>query len=227
MPTVFITGASRGIGLEFCRQYLADGWQVIATCRTPAAATDLAALDGDIEIHQLDTTDYGRVAELADSLSGTAIDHLILNAGINLQTRVEFGDVDYDLWLDELQTNTVAPLAAATAFADHVAASDKKLIVSMSSGAGSKTRIRNGGHYVYRATKAGLNAVMRALSFDLAPRGIAVIIIGPGHIRTDMGGADAPLALDETIATLRKSLLTIRIKDTGRFINSSGEDIPW
>ncbi len=137
MPTVFITGANRGIDLEFARQYAAEGWRVIATCRDAAAADGLQALAGELEILPLDVTMRAAVASLAAGLAGTAIDVLINNAGVLLDYGARLGAIDHDALAASFAVNDFAPLHICECFTEHVAASQLKVMASLSSDLGS------------------------------------------------------------------------------------------
>lgn len=227
MPSVLITGASRGLGLEFARQYLAEGWQVIATCRNPAQAHTLQALKGKVDIHPLDVTDSRSIAALGAALAGMPIDVLLLNAGVHLQKDCRLDELDAGLWLQELQVNSIAPVILARYLAENVARSEWRRIVAISSGSGSVTGMKSGGNYAYRTGKAALNAAMKMLAADLAPRGITVVPIGPGHTRTDMGGAEAPYSAEDSVARVRGVIERLTFKDSGSFLSRDGATLPW
>lgn len=237
MPTVLITGANRGIGLTLTRQYAGDGWQVIATCRNPGAAADLTALaeaGPDIEIHALDVTDFDAIDALAEKLSGHAIDVLLNNAGRlgpreKQHSRDEqlLGSFDFEEFIAQFRVNALAPLAMAQAFADHVAASDQKKIVAVSSRVGSIACNESGGYYAYRASKAGLNAEFMSLSKDMAERGISVAVMHPGWVKTDMGGQDANIEVEESASGLRQVIAALTPETSGGFFNYDGTEIPW
>ena len=226
MPTVMITGANRGLGLEFARQYAADGWSVIATCRNPEQANDLNAIDGAL-VHALSVTDFYAVAKLADELRGTAIDVLINNAGVYGPKGCGLNELDFDVWQDVLRTNTLAPLRVSQCFADHVAASDLKCIATLSSKMGSMADNTSGGSYIYRSSKAAVNAVMKSLSHDLGPQGVSVVVLHPGWVRTDMGGPGGLIDADESVSGMRKVIASASGTASGRFYNYDGADIPW
>ncbi len=226
MPTVLMTGANRGLGLEFARSYATDGWRVHACCRHPEKAKALKAVEGDLEVHKLDVTDGLRVAGLARELADDAIDVLLNNAGV-YGPRSGFGETDFDDWLDVLKINTIAPLRMAERFVEHVARSERKLIVSISSGMGSIAMNDAGGHYPYRASKAALNMVVKGLSADLAARGIIAVALSPGWVQTDMGGSSAELTPEESVAGMRAVIDGLTPADSGRFLNYQGEDRPW
>ena len=237
MPTALITGASRGLGLEFTRQYAADGWRVFAACRDPGTAAALrdieAGAEGRVQVHALDVTDHARIDALAKELAGEAIDLLLNNAGVMEPHDITFGNIDYEMWADVFETNLLAPAHMAEAFVEHVARSERKLMVTLSSGLGSITinrpgeRLAPGNLYMYRTSKAAVNMVMRGLSFDLKDRGITAVVVSPGHVRTDMGGPQAGLAPEESIASVRNVIGGLSIADSGKFIFYNGDEHPW
>ena len=227
MPTVMITGASRGLGLEFARQYAADGWRVIATCRAPAAAGALAEVKGTVEVHSLDVADHAAIGDLAGVLDGQAIDLLINNAGVYGPRPADLGTIDYQAWSEVMRVNVMAPLKVAELFTEHVARSGLKRMVAISSRVGSIAANNSGGTYIYRSSKAALNAVMKSLSVDLAARGIVVVVFHPGWVATDMGGTGASLNAPESVSGMVKVIATLAPEDGGRFINYDGTDVPW
>jgi NAD(P)-dependent dehydrogenase (short-subunit alcohol dehydrogenase family) len=227
MPTVLITGAGRGLGLEFAKQYAADGWTVIGTLRDPAKGAALAAAGSNVEIHMLDVADRAAIERLAGELRGRAIDILICNAGVyGDKAKQEFGHVDWQEWARVLRTNLMAPLALAECFVDHVAASERKLIVMMTSQMAS-TEEGNGGAYIYRSSKAALNNVAKNLSEDLSPRGITVLAMDPGWVKTDMGGTSAPLTPEFSVRNMRKVFARAGRRQTGHFLKYDGTSHPW
>ena len=131
MPTVLITGTNRGVGLELTRQYAADGWKVIATCRDPESADELNAIEGDVSVEMLEVRDHAGIQALSEKYGGTAIDILLLNHGANWQRKGALETIDYDSWVEELKTNTLAPAVFATYFADHLARSDQKKFIAL------------------------------------------------------------------------------------------------
>ena len=231
MPSVLITGANRGLGLEFARQYLADGWQVYAACRDPASASELRQLAEDsgerMGILAMDVTDAGSVKAAAIELDRQAIDLLLNNSGIIGPHGQTIGNIDYDAWAEVLDVNTMGPMRVSEAFVEHVARSDRKLIVTLTSGMGSLADNTSGGSIAYRSSKAAVNMVMRSLAIDLAPRGITCVVVNPGWVQTDMGGANATLTPAESVTALRRLIETLGPSQSGRFYNYNGREYAW
>lgn len=226
MNTILVTGANRGLGLAFARSYAADGWCVHACCRFPDRAKDLSAIGGEVAVHKLDVTDGLRVASLARELADTRIDVLINNAGV-LHEANHLGGIDYEDWVEELKVNTIAPARMAERFQKRIAASERKLIVNLSSGMGSIGGTTSADSIVYRSSKAGLNMVTKCLSLDYAKHGITVVAISPGWVATDMGGPNGRLSPDESVAKLRRVIDRLTLADSGRFFDQDGEQRPW
>jgi len=224
---VLITGAGRGIGLEFARQYAETGWHVHATCREPKIASELLTLHGDVTVHKLDVTHPKQIGHLVRELEGVPIDLLINNAGVIGPRDHSFGNLDYEAWDEVLRINTLAPIRIAEAFIDNILASERKLIVSLTSVYGSIASNSSGGSYAYRTSKAALNAAMRSLAMDLRDQGAIVIVFHPGWVRTDMGGAGAPLSPQDSVAGMRALIDLLKPSQTGRFFGYDGAEIPW
>ncbi len=229
-PTILITGANRGIGLKLSEQFAEDGWQVLACCRNPADAGELQALGERglaVEIMALDVTNYEQMAALADQLGNRPIDILLSNAGIYGSKGVGFGDIDAQEWRQVLEVNTIAPLMLVQAFVKQVAASQQKLVAVISSKVGSIADNSSGGSYIYRSSKTAVNQVVKSLSIDLADRGISVISLHPGWVQTEMGGPNAEISTDQSVAGLKGILQTAGLAQSGRFIEYDGNNIPW
>lgn len=222
MPTLLIIGASRGLGLEFVRQYAAAGWRVLATVRDPLSGR--AASDAGAEIYVCDVTDPASIKRLATSLDGTPLDLLLHNAGI-YGANQPFGAIEAADLIEVYRVNTVAPLLVAQAFAGHLAG--PKLFAVVSSMMGSIADNSSGGSYAYRASKAALNMVIKTLAVDLADRGIVPVALSPGWVRTEMGGPDAPLSPAEAVSGLRAALDGVQAADSGAFIHVDGSRLPW
>jgi NAD(P)-dependent dehydrogenase (short-subunit alcohol dehydrogenase family) len=231
MPSVLITGANRGLGLEFARQYVADGWQVYATCRHPDSASELRRLANasgrKLRILPLDVTDIASVKVAAEELEGQAIDLLLNNAGVGGARGQTIGNIDYESWAMVLDINTLGPLRVSEAFVDHVARSERKRIVTLTSGMGSIGDNTSGGAFAYRSSKAAVNMVMRSLAIDLSPRGITSVVINPGWVRTDMGGTNATLSPTESVARLRRLIDDLGPTQSGKFFNHDGREYAW
>ena len=227
MPTVMITGANRGLGLEFARQYGADGWRVLATCREPDKADALRALGGEVEVHPLDVADHRAVEALSGRLAGEAIDLLLNNAGIYGPRTEPEGDDDYRAWAEVLRINSMAPYKLARCFAGHVTQSEKKLIVTVTSKMGSMADNTSGGSSIYRSSKAALNAVMKSMANDLAGSGVTVCVLHPGWVRTDMGGPGALIDAPESVSGMRRVIAGLGPGDSGGFFDFEGNRVPW
>ena len=221
MPTVMITGASRGIGHEFAGQYAAAGWRVLATCRDPAK------YHGAGEVHPLDVTRADSVAVLSEKLAGEAIDLLINNAGIYGPRNEELGAIEFDAWEQVLRTNLLGPLRVARAFVGQVARSPEKKMVFISSKVGSIADNDSGGKYIYRSSKAALNMAVKSLSIDLWDRGITCILLHPGWVRTAMGGPAGTIDAETSVSGMRETIERAYSSDSGGFFNYDGRKLPW
>jgi len=229
-PTILITGANRGIGLELTEQFAADGWAVLACCRNPVEAEALQGLSGQyssIEIHALDVTDYAQMTALSKQLGERAIDVLLSNAGIYGPRGHGFGEVDAAEWREVLEVNSVAPMMLVQAFVEQVAASQHKLVAVVSSKMGSIADNGSGGSYIYRSSKTTVNQVVKCLSIDLAPRDISVITLHPGWVQTDMGGANAEISVADSASGLKRILESAGLAQSGQFLEYDGNPIPW
>lgn len=227
MPTLLVTGANRGLGLELARTYGGAGWTVHGAARDPASAADLRAVPGVAKIHRLDITDAAQIRNVARALGGVAIDLLINNAGVNMTEQTSLEDLDYEGWERDFAVNTVAPLRLTAALAENVAASDGRTIAFMSSRAGSITSNIAGGRYRYRSTKAALNAAVRSLALDLLPRGVICVAVHPGWARTDMGGSRATISPAESAGWLKVLFDRLEPHHAGHFLNYDGTELPW
>ena len=222
MATVLITGAGRGLGLEFARQYAAQGWRVHACARRPES---LAQLE-DVVAHPLDVRDARQIEALAAALAGEAIDLLINNAGIYGPRTDSLRKLRDEEWLEVFRVNAIAPLRIASALADNVAKSKMRLMVFITSQMGSIARAGAGAH-PYRMSKAALNAGVRVLSLELAGRGITCVVLHPGWVRTDMGGPGGALDPATSIAGMRAVIAGLKPSDNGRFLAYDGAEMPW
>jgi NAD(P)-dependent dehydrogenase (short-subunit alcohol dehydrogenase family) len=232
MQTALITGANRGIGLEFCRQYAADGWRVLACSRYPEKSDALNKLAAQypelIKVHALDVADHVQIERLAQVLADESIDLLINNAGIYPDSdKSGFGHTDYAEWVQAFRTNTMAPLKMAETFATQIARSQQKTIVNITSKMGSIADNSGGGSYLYRSSKAALNMVVKSLAIDLKPLAITAVVFHPGWVKTDMGGQNALISAEQSVAGMRQVISRITIADSGKFFGYDGQVISW
>jgi len=232
ISTVLITGANRGIGLEFATQFAVDNWRIIACCRQPDQAESLRTLKntyGDqFLVHKLDLSDFAAIDQLADILNGEAIDMIINNAGVYPSARQgEFGHINYDAWLETLRTNTLAPLKMAEAFITHLEQGQQKMFAIITSKMGSIADNTRGGSYPYRTSKAAVNMVAKSMAIDLALRHITTILLHPGWVQTRMGGPGALISTQQSVTGMRAVLNQITPDDSGKFFAYDGQLIPW
>lgn len=231
MPTLLITGANRGIGLELCRQYLQQDWRVYATCRNPENAKELNSLADEnhdhLSVHALEVTNKDKLTALKKHLKGKPIDILYNNAGVYANGASQFGKTDEKAWEEAVAVNVIAPMKMMEEFLENVTKSEKKIIASMSSKMGSMQDNTSGGSYAYRATKAALNAIMVSAAHDLRHLDIISLILHPGWVRTDMGGPQGELSVEQSATMLRKTLSECTIDDSGKFFDIDGTIIPW
>ncbi|MEL7486857.1 MAG: SDR family oxidoreductase [Pseudomonadota bacterium] len=227
MTTILVTGANRGIGLEFVRQYAAAGVAVLAVCRSPNAATDLRALtDGAaVELFAADVSDPTDVAALNSALDRRTIDILINNAGVDGRRAATFNAMDYDAFAQTLAVNTISPVRIIDALRQRINAGGTGRIINISSNLGGIGQA-GGGHYAYRASKAALNMATKAIAEDL--RGAAIVAaFHPGWVQTDMGGASAPLSAEKSVAGMRAAIEALTPDDSGGFFNYDGARLPY
>lgn len=224
MPTVLVTGANRGIGLEFARQYREAGWTVIGTCRRPESAPQLAGLGA--EVHALDVADGEAIRGLAHRLGERSIDVLINNAGVYGGDQ-SLGALDGREWQAVLLVDAVAPIRMAEAFVGHLARAPRPVIANITSKMGSIDDNGSGGVYMYRSAKAALNAATRSLAIDLRGRGVLVALLHPGWVQTDMGGPGALITARQSVEGMRAIIARLTPPDSGRFLAYDGKDIPW
>ncbi|HEY0026573.1 MAG TPA: SDR family oxidoreductase [Allosphingosinicella sp.] len=222
MATVLITGAGRGIGLEFARQYAADGWDVIATVRDPAQAEALTALG--VRVERLDMHDFQALETFPERLDGAPLDLLIANAGMSAGKVIDSA-APAAAWSEVHAVNAIAPTLLATRLLPNVAAAKGRMVAitsQMGSIAGS-----GGGHIGYRASKAALNAAWRTLSLDWRDQPVTLAMFHPGWVQTDMGGPHAPLSPGESVSSMRGVIERLTRADSGSFLGHRGETIPW
>lgn len=233
--TVLVTGASRGIGIEFVKQYAARGYNVIATARDPAKATDLqavAAAHKNVRVERLDVMDHASIDALAAKLKGTPIDILINNAGIGGGGANQvFGKINFAVFDEVMKTNVEGPLKISEAFVDHVAASAQKKIMMVSSSQGSIASVRSPSLYFYRASKSALNMVTVNLAKAVKDKGIIVGMVAPGATDTDFMmevRGRIPLGKpSERTAGMIAQIDAFTMEKSGQFFEWNGEQVPW
>jgi NAD(P)-dependent dehydrogenase (short-subunit alcohol dehydrogenase family) len=233
MSRVLITGANRGLGLEFARQYSADGWDVIATARNLKQSEELQwlAKNKNVSLQTLEVASDDSVNHLAEVLHGTPVDLLILNSAIFTRDGNKLGELNFAGWQESFETNVLGAMRVAEALVENVAASERKQIVAISSGMGSLQTLGDtigfGSAYQYRSSKAALNMAMSILAKEVEPQGISVLIFSPGWVQTDMGGPNAALTPEQSIAAMRKVLEGNPMELTGKFLSYDGSTWPW
>ena len=228
---ILITGANRGIGLEMVNFAVEQGWRVFACCRNPHNADKLFNIaklsSGQISVHIADMQELGTIQALSYELRNDPIDMLINNAGTYGSDKNKFGSVDADNWLQAFQINCIAPLKMVEAFSHQLEMSQTKLVACLSSKMGSMADNGYGGSYIYRSSKAALNSVVKSLSIDLRQHNIISVALHPGWVKTDMGGENAEITTRESVEKIFNNLSLLTLKDSGRFIDIDGSDIPW
>lgn len=232
MKTTLITGANRGIGLEFARQYAMDGWRVFTSCRNPAVADALNRLAAQypnrITIYPLDVANHQQIEQLAQILSNQTIDVLINNAGVYPPEQGDaFGKMDYAAWAHTFEVNTMAPLRMVEAFIRQVSASQLKTVITVTSKMGSIADNRGGGSYGYRSSKAAVNSVMKSLSIDLSASGVIAVLLHPGWVRTDMGGPNGLISVEKSVTGMRHVISRLKFEDSGKFYAFDGQVVAW
>ncbi len=227
---VFITGTTRGIGLELTRQFLDTDSKVFAGARNTEsdALQSLKATYGDqLQLLTLDVTDNTQITKAAATLAGQPLSLLINNAGLFRSRSDDVDSLSHETWLQEFHVNAIAPFMVTRALRGNLAAADNALVAMISSKMGSMADNTSGGAYSYRSSKAALNAVTVSLCSDLAEDGTRVVALHPGWVRTDMGGDSAPVEAPASASGLKKVMLGIDDAQNGHFFDYSGASIPW
>jgi NAD(P)-dependent dehydrogenase (short-subunit alcohol dehydrogenase family) len=238
MQHILITGANRGLGLEFTRQYLERGEHVFAGCRKPAAASALQALQVQyserLSIVALDVADAESIRSACVALQSQTdrLDVLINNAGIyssvgSSEPSERLGKLTFEDALMVLRVNAVGPLLVAQACLDLLRAGEQARIINISSGYGSVSGNAGGFPYYYSASKAALNMFMRSLAADAKRWGITTVLLDPGWVRTDMGGPSAPITPGEAVHSMIRLIDSLRLRQSGRFLNCQGREQDW
>ena len=230
MTTVLITGANRGIGLEFVKQYLHEGVTVHACCRDPASAEELSALEqkhDSLSVHELDVTKADQIQALADSLGDTALDVLINNAGIYGPKSISFAEIEEAEWLEVFSVNAIAPFMVTRALLPQLKKGKLKKTAVISSKMGSVEENSSGGSYLYRSSKSAVNQVVKSLSHDLKDSGLRVVALHPGWVQTDMGGPQALIPPEQSVSGLRKVIDDLDDERSGSFFAYDDAVVPW
>jgi NAD(P)-dependent dehydrogenase (short-subunit alcohol dehydrogenase family) len=215
---VLITGANRGIGLEFARQYTADGWDVIAATRQSSPELDQIG----VRVETLDLTDADAVAVFAERIGGP-LDLFIANAGTShpMDTR---GAENARDWQAMMMVNVIAPFQLGQALLSRMAPDGKMICIS--SGMGSIEQ-NSGGWIPYRTSKAALNMAWNCLALEAKRNGVTAVALSPGWVKTRMGGAGAEISTEESVSSMRRLIDRLTIADTGRFLRRDGSELPW
>ena len=221
--TALVTGSNRGIGLELCRQLKQNGFQVIATCRQRSTALD----DLNVEIiEDIEVSHQQSLFKLANTISGRRLDWLINNAGIADSIAMnDLNEENISSCKRMFEVNSLGPLLTTQALIDNLGKGSKVGIIT--SRMGSIADNDSGGSYGYRMSKAAVNAAGKSLAIDLKPRGIAVAILHPGWVKTDMTGHSGLVDTDESVSGLIERLNELNLENTGSFWHMNGERLPW
>jgi NAD(P)-dependent dehydrogenase (short-subunit alcohol dehydrogenase family) len=219
------------LGLEFARQYLAEGYAVIAACRNPSKAQALQQLECNsksaLTVVELDVADSATVKQAAARVPSRTIDIVVNCAGVIGARGQTIGSLDYDNWARVLEVNVMGPARVCEAFLDRVGQSDRRLMITITSGMGSLADNTSGGFIPYRTSKAAVNMLMRSAAIDLKAQRITCVVLNPGWVKTDMGGANAKLTPEESVGAMRRLIAKLGPQDSGRFYNYDGREYPW
>ena len=230
MATVLITGTNRGIGLEFAKQFIARGDTLLATCRDIASATELDRLkvnNEKLQIFELDVSSQESMESLPEKLEGQAIDIFINNAGVYGPRDSEFGNVSTGEWAKVFQINAKAPMILTQLLIENLHDGFEKKLIYISSKMGSIDDNKGGGSYVYRSSKAALNAVAKSIAVDLGNSGYFVAVLHPGWVQTDMGGPNALIDTGTSVSNMINVIDNLNTQNSGSFFNYDGVIIPW
>ena len=232
MPTVLVTGANRGLGLEYVRQYSKQDWQVIACTRKPQAVELLELDQSLVKIHELDVIDHAAVDKLAAELSDMSIDVLVNNAGTTgprgAPECMKYSGVDntdYNIWREVFEVNVLGAFKIATAFHPHLARAESGVLVNMSSDLGSMAQNTMANMYSYRSSKSALNMLSKGFSIDW--KDVICVSMAPGWCRTELGGMGAEIKPADSVAEQIKAITTLSREQSGCFIDRFGQPVPW
>ena len=230
MATVLITGTNRGLGLEFVKQFLQQGDNVIASCRDGSHAPELQALvdtNSSLSLVNLDVSDEQSMASLASTLGDTAIDIFVNNAGVYGPRDANFGKVTSADWESVMKVNAIAPMLLTQQIISNLRLGNARKLVYVTSKMGSIEDNRGGGSYIYRSSKTALNSIVRSLSVDLREEGFSVAVLHPGWVRTDMGGPNGLIDVTTSVSGMMSVIEGLSPAGSGQFFNYDGSIIPW
>ena len=230
MATVLVTGANRGIGLEFVKHYLDRGDRIIGTYRDIESSDELIQMSEDhgrLETHTLDVSSDISLEDFPNQLRDMPIDIFINNAGVYGPRDSTFNNVDEKNWIPVLRVNAIAPLILTQLIIDNLRKSSVKKLIYITSKMGSIDDNKGGGSYVYRSSKTALNAVVKSISVDLADEGMRVALLHPGWVRTDMGGPNGLIDTKTSVSGMIQVIDGLEQSNSGGFYNYDGVEIPW
>lgn len=225
MSKVLIIGANRGIGLEFAKQYAADGCDVIATCRDRSDARTLEELGPRVLVHALDVADLAAIRQFGRDLADETVDVCVVNAGVMLGKGLAPEDVSLDNWTQSFLVNAVGPISCAAALVRQIARSKERKLMAMSSLVASVGLNDAGGHYPYRASKTALNALWRSFAID-HPEIIAAMV-SPGRVKTGMTQFQGEFSAQQAAGNVRRIIQGLTQADSGKFFYYDGQPLPW
>ncbi|MDC3111228.1 SDR family oxidoreductase [Pelagibacteraceae bacterium] len=225
MKNILITGANRGIGLKFA-EILSANNNIYATARDITNADDLKKFD-NTELLELDLLNKDSIKSFCSELKDIPLDLIINNAGIFQDEQMEETILDPELWLDEIMINAIGPVVLSQKLKENIMSGNDKKIIFISSQMGSIDDNYSGGYYFYRTSKSALNSAAKSLSIDWKADGIAVLMLHPGWVRTDMGGSNAKLDIDTSVSKMLDVINSLDMGKTGEFLNYEGKKLEW
>ena len=231
MKKILVTGANRGLGLGLVKKFLKNNEKVICTTRNFSKSKELILCkkkyNDNLEICELDLLDKDSPNILSNFLGDETIDLFINNAGVIGHSSQHFKSVSSNHWLEVLKVNLISPLLITQSIIKNIEKSSERKIYFISSKVGSIEDNKSGGMYIYRSSKTALNQVVKSLSIDLKPLGISVISLHPGWVRTEMGGPNALISVEESVNGMIDVISNTSIINSGQFINYDGTRLPW
>ena len=227
MTTYLITGANRGIGLGLAKHAIEQGYTVIGTARNPEQADELRSLGAQVEA--LETDSRASVEQLAQRLGDASIDVLVNNAGIFPHECDDINDFDPEAYERVMRVNTLGPILLTQALIPNLERSERKLAVQVTSNLGSITDASKGqmGFLGYRVSKAALNMANATMAHQLKAKSITTVALHPGWVRTDLGGENGDLSIDEATSSIMSTIESLKPTDTGRYVDYKGDELPW